>query len=42
MLEMFIYPYKYKNKSKLECHRWNSPVVEFCVVSVGWAVPTIN
>jgi hypothetical protein len=39
---MFIFPYKYRDKSNLEFHRWISSVVEPCVVGVGWAVPTFN
>jgi hypothetical protein len=42
MLEIFISPYKYCDKSKLESQRWNSPVVESCIVDVGWALPTFN
>jgi hypothetical protein len=42
MLEIFIYPYKYRDKSKLVCQRWKSPVVASWVVNVGWALPTFN
>jgi hypothetical protein len=42
MLEMFISPYKYRDKSKLEGHGWNSLVVDFCAFGVGWAVPTFD
>jgi hypothetical protein len=42
MLEIFISPYKYRDKSKLEDHGLNSPVVDSCVVGVGWAVPTFD
>jgi hypothetical protein len=39
---MIIYLYKYRDKSKLECPRWNSPVVESCVVSVGGLCPPLT
>jgi hypothetical protein len=42
MLEIFISPYKYRDKSKLEGLGWNSPLVDSGVVGVGWAVPTFD
>ena len=28
-------------KSKLDCHRWNTLIVDSSVVGVGWALPTL-
>ena len=41
-LKMFNSSFKYRDKSKLECHLWNSPAVESRVDGVGWALPTFN
>ena len=41
-MEMSIIPYNYREKSKLECCHWSSPVVDFCIIDVGWALPTFD
>jgi hypothetical protein len=42
LLEVFMSSFKYRNKSKLECHRRNSQMVDSGVVGVRCALPTFN